>query len=400
MEISTKIQNIKPSPTIAMNSKAKELKAQGKDIISLSAGEPDFNTFDNICEAAITAIKQEKTKYTAVDGTVELKDAIISKFKRDSNIKFGRENITVGSGGKQVIYNALVASINPGDEVIIPSPYWVSYPDMVKLVGGDPVLVDSHVENNFIVLASDLEKKITSKTKWIILNYPSNPTGSTIDANRLYDIAKLLKKHPQVNILSDDIYEHITYDGKKSLNILEVAPDCRDQVLIVNGASKVYSMTGWRIGYGAGPAELIKAMAKVQSQTTSNPCSISQEAATEALNGSQDPIEENNKLFKDRRDIIHEKINQIDGLSCLKPNGAFYLFISCEELIGRSTPDGKIIENDSDLILHLLDDALVAAVPGVAFGIKNYFRISYATSTEILLEACHRIKKSCDKLKK
>lgn len=389
---------IKPSPTIAVSMKATELKAQGHDIISLSMGEPDFDTPDNIKQAAIAAINSGKTKYTAVDGTAELKKAVVAKFKRENSLEYQTSEIIVGVGAKQVIYNALIATINPGDEVIVPAPYWVSYPDMVLLAGGTPVIVESSAKNNFKLSSEDLEKKITPKTKWLFLNSPSNPTGSCYSSDELKALAEVLLRHPHVHILCDDIYEHLTFDNLKFATLPEVEPQLKARCLIVNGVSKAYSMTGWRIGYGAGEAKLIKAMAMIQSQSTSCPSSISQAATVEALNGNQDYITTSRKVFEKRRNMVVEMLNKIDGIDCNTPNGAFYVFPSCEGVLGKKTAAGKVIENDNDFASYLLEEALVAVVPGVAFGAPNFFRISYAASEEFLQNAMQRIADACAKL--
>ena len=392
------LNNIKPSPTIAISMKAAEIKASGKDIISLGMGEPDFDTPENIKQAAIKAIQKGDTKYTAVDGTALLKKAIIDKFKRENSLEFKASEIIVSTGAKQVIYNALVASLNEGDEVIIPAPYWVSYPDMVLLAGGTPVIVESKAENNFKISPADLAKKITEKTKWLILCSPSNPTGACYSANELKALAEVLLKHPQVHILSDDIYEHLIFDGLKFATISQVEPKLKERTLVVNGVSKAYSMTGWRIGYAGGFEKLIKAMSMVQSQSTSSPCSISQAASVEALNGSQDYIKTSAEIFEKRRDMVVSMLNAIDGIKCNVPNGAFYVFPSCSDLFGKKTSSGKIIENDNDFAGYLLEDALVAVVPGVAFGAPGFFRISYAASEEFLKNSMQRIADACKKL--
>jgi aspartate aminotransferase len=392
------LSNIKPSPTIAVSMKANELKAAGKDIISLSMGEPDFDTPENIKQAAIKAIQKGDTKYTAVDGTAALKKAIIEKFKRENSLEYKPSEILVSTGAKQVIYNALVASLNAGDEVLIPAPYWVSYPDMVLLAGGNPIIVESSEKNNFKISPHALEEKITPKTKWLILNSPSNPTGSCYSATELKLLAEVLLRHPQVHILADDIYEHLIFDGLKFATIAEVEPKLKDRTLVVNGVSKAYAMTGWRIGYGAGPEKLIKAMSMIQSQSTSSPSSISQAASVEALNGVQDYIKPNAKLFQSRRNMVVSMLNAIDGINCNTPNGAFYVFPSCKNLCGKKTASGKIIENDNDFASYLLEEALVAVVPGVAFGAEGFFRISYAASDEFLKNAMQRIADACSKL--
>ena len=396
--IAQRVSRIKPSPTIAVTQKARELKAAGRDVIGLGAGEPDFDTPDSIKEAAIAAIWRGETKYTAVDGIPDLKAAICAKFKRDNELDYEPSQITVGTGGKQVIYNAMMATLNPGDEVIIPAPFWVSYPDMVLLAGGEPVAVPCSQNSGFKLRAEDLASAITKKTKWVILNSPSNPTGAAYGREEMQAITDVLKQHGHVWVLTDDMYEHLVYDGFRFVTPAEVEPALYDRTLTMNGVSKAYCMTGWRIGYAGGPAELIKAMAKVQSQSTSNPCSISQAAAVEALNGPQGFIAEHNRVFKERRDMVVEMINRCPGLSCHKPEGAFYVYPSCAGAIGKRTPEGVVIRSDSDFVTYLLEAEGVAAVQGEAFGLSPYFRISYATSTEALCEACLRIKRACEAL--
>lgn len=393
--VADRLSRIKPSPTLAVTAKVNELKAQGRDIIGLGAGEPDFDTPEFIQDAAIAAIRGGQTRYTNVDGTAELKDAISAKFKRDNNLDYTRDQVTVGTGGKQVLYNALMASVNPGDEVIIPAPYWVSYPDMVLLAEGTPVTVACPKENNFKLTAADLEAAITSKTKWLILNSPSNPTGSAYSYDEMKALTDVLVKHPHVWIMSDDMYEHIVYDGFKFVTPAEVEPSLYERTLTCNGVSKSYSMTGWRIGYAAGPKELIKAMAKIQSQSTSNPSSVSQAASVEALNGDQSFLAPRNETFKERRDLVVSMLNDADGIECLTPEGAFYVYPSCAGVIGKKTPDGKTIESDEDFVTYLLESEGVACVQGAAFGLSPCFRISYATSTEALTEACSRIQRAC-----
>lgn len=393
--VASRLNKIKPSPTIAVTTKAAELKAAGKDVIGLGAGEPDFNTPDHIIEAAYAAMKKGETKYTAVDGTPALKDAIIAKFKRDNELTYDRSQITVGTGGKQVLFNALMATVNAGDEVIIPAPYWVSYPDMVLMAEGTPIVVECSEKNNFKLTAADLEKAITSRTRWIILNSPSNPTGAAYTYDELKALTDVLVKHPHVWIMTDDIYEHLVYDDFKFFSVAQVEPKLYDRTLTVNGASKAFAMTGWRIGFAGGPKELIKAIANVQSHSTSNPCSISQAATVAALNGDQSYLKDWCKVYKDRRDMVVELLNAASGIRCPKPEGAFYVYASCEGCIGKKTPDGKVIENDSDFVTYLLETAGVAAVQGAAFGLSPYFRISYATSTEALKEACGRIQAAC-----
>ena len=396
--VSNTLKRIKPSPTIAVTQKARELKASGKDIIGLGAGEPDFDTPENIKQAAIKAIKDGDTKYTAVDGTPALKDAIINKFKRENNLEYQINQITVGAGGKHVIYNAMMATLNEGDEVIVPAPYWVSYPDMVLLAGGTPIILECTEKQGFKINPSELEKIITNKTKWIILNSPSNPTGACYSERDIREIAKVLEKHPQVYILSDDIYEHVTYEGFKFFTIAQIE-SLKDRVLTMNGVSKAYSMTGWRIGYAAGPKEIIKAIAKIQSQSTTNPSSISQAAAVEALNGTQDFIKERATSFQSRRDFVVKALNEIEGIECLNPDGAFYVFPSCKGLIGKKDSNGNNIKKDTDFVQSLLENNGVAVVQGSAFGLEGFFRISYATSMENLKKAMEKISSFCKSLK-
>ena len=391
--VSNSLKRIKPSPTIAVTQKARELKAAGKDVIGLGAGEPDFDTPQNIKEAAIEAINKGDTKYTAVDGTPDLKKAIVNKFKRENNLEYSTNEITVGTGGKQVIYNALMATLNKGDEVIIPAPYWVSYPDMVLLAGGKPKIVKCSEKNEFKITPDELKKAIGKKTKWLIINSPSNPTGSCYTKKEIEDLSKILIKNKNVYILSDDIYEHITYDDFKFFTIAQIKA-LKDRTLTMNGVSKSYSMTGWRIGYGAGPKDIIKAVAKIQSQSTTNPSSISQAAAVEALNGTQDFIKTRSDSFKERRDYVVETLNSINGLSCLKPSGAFYVFPNCKKLLGKKTK----LKTDKEFVEKLLEKAEVAVVQGSAFGLDGYFRISYATSMENLKKALDRIKSFCESL--
>jgi aspartate aminotransferase len=396
--IASRLARIKPSPTIAVTTKAAELKAAGRDVIGLGAGEPDFDTPQNIQEAAIAAMRRGETRYTAVDGTPALKKAISAKFKRENGLDYATNQITVGSGGKQVIFNAMLATLNPGDEVIIPAPYWVSYPDMVNLCDGTPVFVPCPQENGFKLQPKDLDAAITKKTKWLILNSPSNPTGAAYSAEELRAIADVLLAHKHVWVLTDDMYEHLVFGGFKFATIAEVEPRLYERTLTMNGVSKAYCMTGWRIGYAGGPTELVKAMAAVQSHSTSNPSSISQAAAVEALNGPQDFIAEHNAIFEQRRDLVVAMLNQAKGITCPRPDGAFYVYPSCAGTIGKKTPDGKVIENDTDFVDYLLEAEGVAVVQGVAFGLSPHFRISYATSTEALEEACRRIQRACGRL--
>ncbi len=396
--VASRLNKIKPSPTIAVTTKAAELKAAGKDVIGLGAGEPDFNTPDHIIEAAYAAMKKGDTRYTAVDGTPALKDAIIAKFKRDNGLTYERNQITVGTGGKQVLFNALMATVNEGEEVIIPAPYWVSYPDMVIMAQGTPVIVECSEKNNFKLQAADLEKAITPKTRWVILNSPSNPTGAAYTHDELKALTDVLVKHPHVWIMTDDIYEHLVYDDFKFFSVAQVEPKLYDRTLTVNGASKAFAMTGWRIGFAGGPKELIKAIASVQSHSTSNPSSISQAATVAALNSDQSYLKDWCKVYKERRDMVVDMLNAAEGIRCPKPEGAFYVYPSCEGCIGKKTPDGKVLETDEDFVTYLLETAGVAAVQGAAFGLSPYFRISYATSTENLKEACNRIQKACSAL--
>ena len=395
--ISDSLKRIKPSPTIAVTQKARELRAAGKDVVGLGAGEPDFDTPDNIKEAAIKAIKDGDTKYTAVDGTSDLKKAIVDKFKRENNLNYTTDQITVGAGGKHVIYNLMMATLNKGDEVIIPAPYWVSYPDIVLLAGANPIVIECSEEQGFKLTAKDLESSITNNTKWIILNSPSNPTGACYTEQEIKNLAQVLRRKPHVNVLSDDIYEHVTYEGFKFFTIAQI-PELKNKVVTMNGVSKSYAMTGWRIGYAAGDKEVIKAIAKIQSQSTTNPSSISQAAAVEALNGTQDFIPIRSLAFQERRDFVVNSLNAIDGINCLKPDGAFYVFPSCKDLIGKKDKNGKKLENDTDFVQSLLENNNVAVVQGSAFGLEGFFRISYATSMKNLEKAMERIKSFCESL--
>ena len=395
---SAALRRVKPSPTVAISAQARALKAEGVDVIALSAGEPDFDTPDNIKEAAINAIRDGVTKYTDPDGTPELKKAICAKFKRENGLDYKPSQIHVAPGGKPVIYNALLATLSPGDEVLIPAPYWVSYPDMALLAGGEPVIIPTTMENRFLVTPEALEAAITPKSKWLILNSPSNPTGAVYSSEHLKALADVLLRHPQVWVLTDDMYEHLLFDGVKFATIAEVEPKLYDRTLTMNGVSKAYAMTGWRIGYAGGPEPLIKLMAKVISQTTSNPSSISQAAAVEALNGPQDFIPERAAAFEQRRDLVVSMLNQASGLSCPKPEGAFYVYPSCQGLIGKKTTAGKLVETDEDFAKELLAAEGVAVVHGEAFGLSPHFRISYATSTDVLEDACSRIQRFCASL--
>ena len=391
--ISNNLKRIKPSPTIAVTTKAREMRASGKDVIGLGAGEPDFDTPDNVKEAAIDAIKKGDTKYTAVDGTPDLKKAIVEKFKRENNLDYTTDQITVGTGGKQVIYNTFMATLNKGDEVIIPAPFWVSYPDMVLLAGGTPKIIKCEEKDGFKLSAKKLEKAISKKTKWLILNSPSNPTGAGYTKKEIEDLSKVLLKHKKIFILSDDIYEHIRYEGFNFFTIAQISK-LKERTLTMNGVSKSYAMTGWRIGYAAGPKEIINAIRKIQSQSTSNPSSISQAAAVEALNGQQNFIKERAEAFKERRDFVVRSLNNIKGINCLTPNGAFYVFPSCKELLNKKTK----LKTDTEFVQKLLEKSMVAVVQGSAFGLNGYFRISYATSMENLKKALERIKSFCESL--
>ena len=389
------LERIKPSPTMAITSKAREMKAAGFDVIGLGAGEPDFDTPDNVKQAAIAAIQRGETKYTAVDGIPELKRAIASKFERENDLTYKPAEITVGSGGKQVLYNALLATLNPGDEVIVPSPYWVSYPDIVLLAGATPVVVETKLEDGFKLSPKALAAAITPRTKWFIFNSPSNPTGAAYTREEIKAITDVLLKNENVWVLSDDIYEHLVYDGFAFSTPAQVEPKLKGRTLTMNGVSKAYSMTGWRIGYAGGPEPLIKAIATLQSQSTSNPCSISQWASVEALEGPQDFLKRWVASFQDRRDLIVSMLNQAKGISCPTPEGAFYVYPSCAGVIGRTTRDGKKIETDEDFATALLQEEGVAVVHGAAFGLSPFFRISYATGIEALEEACRRIQRFC-----
>ena len=393
--LSDTLARVKPSPTIAVTTKAAELKAAGKDVIGLGAGEPDFDTPQNIKDAAIAAITAGKTKYTAVDGIPELKAAICAKFKRDNDLTYTPAQVTVGTGGKQVLYNAFMATLNPGDEVIIPAPYWVSYPDMVLLAGGTPVIAEASSQTGYKLTPDQLEAAITPNTKWFLFNSPSNPTGAGYTWDELKALTDVLMRHPHVWVMSDDMYEHLVYDDFKFCTPAQVEPALYDRTLTVNGVSKAYAMTGWRIGYAAGPVALIKAMGKVQSQSTSNPCSVSQYAAVEALNGPQDYIAKNNMLFQRRRDLVVSMLNQCDGVVCPVPEGAFYVYPTIHDCIGKTSAGGTKIVDDEAFATALLEETGVAVVFGAAFGLSPAFRISYATSDAQLTEACTRIKSFC-----
>lgn len=398
--VSEALKRIKPSATIAVTQKARELKMQGHDVIGLGAGEPDFDTPENIKQAAIKAIQDGKTKYTDVDGIPELKQAICAKFERENGLKYKPSQINVSPGGKPVIYNAFMATLNPGDEVVIPTPYWVSYPEMALMCGGVPVFAQAKSEDNYKLKPEALEAAITPRTKWLILNSPSNPSGAAYTKEELRALADVLLRHPHVWILTDDMYEHLVFDGFKFWTIAQVEPALYERTLTMNGVSKAYSMTGWRIGYAGGPEDLIKGMAKVMSQTTSNPSSISQWAAVEALNGTQDYIPKNQELFRKRRDLVVAALNQTDELRCPTPEGAFYVYPDCSRAMGKISAAGKLLTNDEEFAAALLEEEKVAVVFGSAFGLGPAFRISYATSTEALEEACRRIQRFCGGLKR
>lgn len=396
--LSKNLLRIKQSPTMEITARAQELKANGLDIISLSVGEPDFDTPRNIKDAGIDAINKGQTKYTAVDGMPELKQAICNKFLRDNNLTYSKNQIIVSTGGKQVLFNALLATLNPGDEVIIPAPFWVSYPDMVKLAGGTPVIAEANFDNNYKLTAKDLEAAITPNTKWFIFNSPSNPTGAGYNWSELKALTNVLKRYPNIWIMTDDMYEHLAYDDFEFCTPAEVEPSLINRTLTTNGVSKGHAMTGWRIGYAAGPIELVKAMAVIQSQSTSNPNTIAQWAAVEALNGNQDYLSKNNNIFQDRRNIVLNILNSIKGIKCPKPQGAFYIYASIEELIGKTTNNKIKIKSDKDFATELLNSEGVAVVFGSAFGLSPAFRVSYATSEKELTEACKRIKRFCETL--
>ena len=396
--LSKNLLRIKQSPTMEITARAQELKANGLDIISLSVGEPDFDTPRNIKDAGIDAINKGKTKYTAVDGMPELKQAICNKFLRDNNLTYSKDQIIVSTGGKQVLFNALLATLNPGDEVIIPAPFWVSYPDMVKLAGGTPVIAEANFDNNYKLTAKDLEAAITPNTKWFIFNSPSNPTGAGYNWSELKALTNVLKRYPNIWIMTDDMYEHLAYDDFEFCTPAEVEPSLINRTLTTNGVSKGHAMTGWRIGYAAGPIELVKAIAVIQSQSTSNPNTIAQWAAVEALNGNQDYLSKNNSIFQDRRNIVLNILNSIKGIKCPKPQGAFYIYASIEELIGKTTNNKIKIKSDKDFATELLNSEGVAVVFGSAFGLSPAFRVSYATSEKELTEACKRIKRFCETL--
>ena len=393
--IAKRLGAIKPSPTISVSQKARELKIAGQDVISLGAGEPDFDTPPHIIEAAKKALDDGYTRYTSVNGIPELQEAIVAKFKRENDLDYSADQVHVSCGGKSVIFNAMMASVDPGDEIIIPAPYWVSYPAIPLFFGGKPVIVDCPAENGFKMTGEQLEAAITPKTKWLIMNSPSNPSGAGYTHDDLKELSDVLVRHDHVWVFTDDIYERLIYDNFKFTAMARVEPGLKDRTLTMNGMSKAYCMTGWRVGYAAGPVELIKAMTKIQSQSISHTAAISQVASVAALNGPQDFIAENNKVFKDRRDLVVSMLNQASGLSCPTPEGAFYVYPSCAGTIGKKTPNGNTISNDEDFVTYILESEGVAAVHGEAFGLSPYFRISYATATELLEEACQRIQRAC-----
>ena len=392
--ISDSLNRIKPSATMVITAKATQLKREGKKVIGLSSGEPDFDTPQHVKQAAIEAINNGYTKYTNIEGIPELRQSIVEKFKKDNDLNYDINNVIVGTGGKQILFNALMSSLNKDDEVIIPAPYWVSYPDMTLLAGGKPIFVDCSSETNFKLTGEALDKVITKNSKWLILNSPSNPTGSCYSLSELEEIANVVRKHENLYVMTDDIYEYIVYDNFKFYTLAQVAPDLKDRILTVNGVSKSYCMTGWRIGYAAGPSLLIKAMIKIQGQSTSNPSSISQYAALAGISGSKEFLDPCLKAFDERRHFVVDKLNSINGISCILPEGAFYAYPNVSGLIGKKTQNGKILNNDAEIVEWLLESAEVAAVPGVAFGLEPYFRVSYATSLEVLKEAMNRIEKA------
>ncbi|WP_010545872.1 pyridoxal phosphate-dependent aminotransferase [Sphingomonas elodea] len=399
MQTSAALQRIQPSATLAMTSRVFELKRQGVDVIGLGAGEPDFDTPDFVKEAAIEAIRSGKTKYTNVDGTPELKEAVIQKFKRDNGLDYTAQQVTINVGGKHTLFNAIVATVEAGDEVIVPAPYWVSYPDVIQFAGGTPVFIAAGAEQQYKITPAQLEAAITSRTKWVILNSPSNPTGAAYSAAELKALGEVIERHPHVWVFADDMYEHILYDGFEFATIAQVCPSLYERTLTVNGCSKAYAMTGWRIGFAGGPAPLIKAIAKLQSQSTSNPCSIAQAAAVAALTGDQGFLKDRAAAFQTRRDLVVGMLNDIEGMTCPTPEGAFYVYPEFSALIGKTTPKGKVIATDEDMIGYFLDDARVAAVHGAAFGLSPAMRISYATSEALLREACTRIQTACAELR-
>lgn len=397
--IAARLNRIKPSPSSMAGQRARELRASGRDIVGLTSGEPDFDTPPNVCDAAIRAMTASKTKYTDVGGTPEIKSAIIDKFKRDNGLDYAAGEIIVGTGGKQIIFNALMCTVETGDEVIVPAPYWVSYPDIVLLADGRPVIVPCRPENGFKLSAEDLEKAISPRTRWLVLNAPNNPSGAMYSRAELKALAEVLLRHPHVWIMTDDIYEHVRYDGREFATMAQVEPALKERTLTINGVSKAYAMTGWRIGYGGAPVALVKAMVKLQSQSTSNACSISQAAAAEALSGPQEFIAERAGIFQQRRDSVVAELNRIPGIRCHLPEGAFYAFPSCAEVLGKKTPQGKVLATDEDFVLYLLDAQNLAVLQGDAYGTSPFFRISFATSMAQLQEGCRRIRAACEDLR-
>ena len=396
--IAARLNRIKPSPSSMAGQRARELRAAGRDIVGLTSGEPDFDTPPNVCEAVVRAMAASKTKYTDVGGTPELKAAVAAKFKRDNGLEYGSNEIIVGTGGKQVIFNAFMCTLEEGDEVIVPAPYWVSYPDIALLADGKPVIVTCRPGDGFKLRPEDLERAITPRTRWLVLNAPNNPSGATYTRDELRGLADVLLRHPQVWVMTDDIYEHILYDGRQFATIAQVEPALKERTLTINGVSKAYAMTGWRIGYGGAPAALVKAMTKLQSQSTSNPSSISQAAAQEALNGPQDFIAERTRIFQERRDKVVAELNRIPGVTCHLPEGAFYVYPSCAGVIGRKTPDGQVIRTDNEFVLYLLEAQNLALLQGEAYGVSPFFRISFATSMERLEEGLRRLRLACEAL--
>jgi aspartate aminotransferase len=396
--VARRLGRIKPSPTNMLTGKVAEMKAAGQDVIGLGAGEPDFDTPDNIKQAAVRALERGETKYTPINGTIELREAIAAKFKRENGLDYGLDQIAVCCGGKQVIFNAMMATLDPGDEVIVPAPYWVSYPDMVLMADGTPVFVECLEENGFKMTPAQLDAAITPKTKWLLLNSPGNPSGAAYSRAEIKALADVLERHPHVWVLTDDIYEHVIYDDFEFSTIVQVAPALMDRTLTMNGVSKAYSMTGWRLGYAGGPRELIQAMTNVQSHSITHTASISQAASVEALTGPQESVAEHTAVFRERRDLVVPMLNQTPGITCLVPEGAFYVYPSCGGVIGMKTPEGKVIGDDTDFVTYLLETEGVAVVQGAAFGLSPYFRISYATATEALEEACRRIQRACGRL--
>ena len=398
--IANRLSNIKPSATMAVTQKAAELKAAGVDVIGLGAGEPDFDTPQHIKDAAKAAIDDGQTKYTAVPGTIELRQAIADKFLRDNGLNYDpKTEVIVGTGGKQILYSAFTASLNPGEEVIIPAPYWVSYPDMVLLADGEPVFVETKEDEGFLLSPQALEEAITPKTKWVILNSPSNPTGEVYGEELLAKLAEVIREHPHVHVMTDDMYEHLVYDSVQFKTFAQVAPDLKERTLTCNGVSKAYAMTGWRLGYAGGPKALIKAMNTIQGQSTGSQNSISQAAAVAALNGQTNFLAERNAVFVERRDLVVSRFNAVDGLSCRTPQGAFYVYVNVQDLLGKTTPQGQVLESDVDVAAYFLEGANVAVVPGTAFGLAPYFRVSYATATQALVKACDRIEAAVNALK-